>query len=624
MGQVKRVLISYFSFFTIMVALKFFFFRYHVFGDINILHTFWYELSIVLILFVLIEWLGGKAKLPIYVALDVLLSVLFFSMTVYERYFGTVPTYHDLGQVNQVGSVSDSIMMLVARQDMLYFADFLILAICLVFRKWGHYPVNRRLSKAFLIPVLAACLIIASLNFAANKDARILDQTLFSEDHGMLNAQAIKLYGDSVGGVDPDDVLSDVSVNDIIRLKGNEPVPFSEHNYHGIARDRNVIVLQIESLQDFVINLEVNGQEITPNINAWLDDSLYFDHMYQQIGSGNTSDAEFMMNTSIYPVGDTPTSEELADKAIPALPKLLNKKGYRTATFHAGESDYWNRSTMYPVLGFDNAYHLDNLYDNKHVIGFGPSDEYFYDKTMDKLTTFADREQPFYAHVISLTSHTPFKMPEDKRGLDLPEKFQGTLTGNYLQSVHYADRVLGDFMDDLKQAGIWDESVITLYGDHSGVHGQLVTDKDVQLLDDLLGHPYSLLDRFNIPFIMDVPGKPALSDKTNDTVGGQLDMMPTLLNMVGVEPEGLYFGQDLLQYDSNLLGMRYYLPTGAFFNDDVLFVPETAKHDVRTYDIKKDEGVDGTTDPTASFEDDYTDMLQLYKWSDAYFQSLTR
>ncbi|TRM10721.1 LTA synthase family protein [Lentibacillus cibarius] len=624
MVQVKKVLKSYFVFFAVVIALKFFFLRYHLFGDSNILHTFWYELSVVFILFIFIDLVCGKGKLLGYVVLDLLLSVLFFSMTVYERYFGTVPTYHDLGQMNQVGSVSDSIIMLLERQDMLYFVDFLILGVLLLFRKGFIYPANVRLPKKFLLPVLVACLMIVSVDFVTNKDKRILDQTLFSEDHGVLNAQAIKLYSDTVGEVDPGEVLNDVTVDDIIQLKGNEPVPFSEHTHYNVAKDRNLIVLQIESLQDFVINLEVNGQEITPNINAWLDESLYFDNVYQQIGAGNTSDAEFMMNTSIYPVGDTPTSDQLADKAIPSLPKLLNEQGYRTATFHAGDIDYWNRSTMYPVLGFDDYYSLDNFYEEKDVVGFGPSDGYFYDKTMEKLNAFAEQEQPFYAHVVSLTSHTPFKMPEARRGLDLPEKFQGTLTGNYLQSVHYADKVLGKFFDDLKQAGIWDKSVIALYGDHSGVHGQLVKDEDVQLLHDLLGHPYSLLNRFNIPFIIEAPGITAENGERIDTVGGQLDMMPTLLNMLGVKPKGLYFGHDLLQYDSNLLGMRYYLSSGAFFNNDVLFIPETVRHDVRIYDMEGGGQFDDLSDPMEYFEDDYEHILQLYEWSDAYFGSLSR
>ncbi|RYG71930.1 LTA synthase family protein [Lentibacillus lipolyticus] len=624
MAQVKNFLKSYFFFFIVVIALKFYFLRYHLFDDSNILHTFWYELSIIAVVLILTEWLFKKWKLPIYIVIDLFLSVLFFSMTVYERYFGTVPTYHDLGQLDQLGSVSDSAMLLIARQDMLYFADVLILAVLLLFRKRIHFPMNVRFSKKFLMPVLAAGLIVASINFVMNKDERILDQTLFSEDHGILNAQAIKLYTDTAGNPAPSEVLSGVSVDDIIRLKGNEPVPFAEHDSYNIADGRNLIVLQIESLQDFVINRKVNGQEITPNINDWLKDSTYFSNVYQQIGAGNTSDAEYIMNTSIYPLGETPTSDHVADKAIPALPKLLNAEGYRTATFHAHTAEYWNRNVMYPTLGFDDYYSMENFYEEKDVVGFGPSDGYFYDKTMEKLKEFNKTDRPFYSHLLSLTSHTPFEMPEAKRELDLPEKFQGTLTGNYLQSVHYADKVLGGFFDDLKEAGIWDESVIALYGDHSGVHGKLLKDEDTKLLHDLLGHPYSLLDRFNIPFIVGMPGEPALQGQKIDTTGGQLDMMPTLLNMLGVQPKGLYFGHNLLQYDSNLLGMRYYLSAGAFFNNDVLFVPETTKRGIRIYDMTGEGRFDDLSDPMDHFEDDYKNILQLYDWSDAYFESLSR
>nr|WP_269448157.1 LTA synthase family protein [Lentibacillus sp. JNUCC-1] len=177
----------------------------------------------------------------------------------------------------------------------------------------------------------------------------------------------------------PEEFIEGISAKDIIELKGNEYVSFEQHVLHGADKDKNLLIIQVESLQNFVMALTVNGQEITPTINELAKNSLYFNNFFQQIGSGNTSDAEFMMNTSIYPIGEIPTSKQIEGKTIPSLPRTLNEEGYTTSTFHAHEITYWNRDKMYPALGFDEWFAMD-FYGEEDIVGFGPSDGHFYKK----------------------------------------------------------------------------------------------------------------------------------------------------------------------------------------------------------------------------------------------------
>ncbi len=597
-------------------------FRSLLFDDLNILKILWFEIAWVIILFVLIELFLKRLKLIVYLVIDLVLSITLFSMVIYERYFITLPTYHDLGQLNQVGSVSDSALMLISGKDyVFFFFDIAILLLFFVLRKFINYPKNTTISRKIMTPILAIAVVIIAINFYVLRDDKILDQALFADHNGVLNSQVVKVFQDKIRT--KSSAAIDFTTEDVIKLKGNEPVPFSEHNYHGIGKDRNLIVIQIESLQDFVIGRKVGGQEITPNLNKWVEESFYFTNVFQQIGAGNTSDAEFIMNTSIYPAGETPTSSVIDDKELPSLPYLLRDKGYHTATFHADTIKYWDRHIMYPALGFNEYYDIE-YYGEEDLVGFGPSDGYFYNKTMDVFRDYKEDGKPFYAHVLSLTSHTPFEMPADKEYLNLPDEYEGTLVGNYFQSVRYADETLGQFFQELKDEGLWENSIIVLYGDHSGLHGRLVEDHDVKLLRDFLGSPYSLVDRFNIPFIVSIPGETETIGQRIETTGGQMDMMPTVLNLMGIEPEGLYFGQNLLQYEHNLLGMRYYLSAGAFFNDEVLYIPETTRNDIRIYDLKGQDRYKDIEDPQEHFEEYYLKMLQLYEWSDAYYQSLTR
>lgn len=322
------------------------------------------------------------------------------------------------------------------------------------------------------------------------------------------------------------------------------------------------------------------------------------------------------MNTSIYPLGNRPTSNDLPSHEFTSLPRILDKHSYYSVTFHADDVTYWNRDELYPTLGFDKYYDID-YFGNKDIIGIGPSDEVLYNKTLDKLVTLSENEDYYYANLNTLTSHTPFDLPEEKETLNLPVKFDDTLVGNYLQSVHYADYAIGEFFKGLKEKGLWDDVIIAAYGDHSGLHGKLLTDDDAELLRDTLGS-YSLVQRFNIPFIIAVPGEIEKGSKI-DTIGGQIDMMPTVLNLMGIEPETLYFGQNLLQYDSNLIGMRYYLPKGSFFNNDILYTPETAERDIRIYDIESYGKIDNQyKTPREYYADDLKNMLQIYNWSDYY------
>lgn len=78
----------------------------------------------------------------------------------------------------------------------------------------------------------------------------------------------------------------------------------------------NLIVVQMESFQNFPINLTLNGQEVTPVLNKLAKEGFYFPHVFQQIGPGNTSDAEFMSNTSIYPTAAAAMSTSFGDRQL--------------------------------------------------------------------------------------------------------------------------------------------------------------------------------------------------------------------------------------------------------------------------------------------------------------------
>lgn len=227
------------------------------------------------------------------------------------------------------------------------------------------------------------------------------------------------------------------------------------------------------------------------------------------------------------------------------------------------------------------------------------------------------REQPFYAHVISMSSHNPFSIPESKYKMTLPERYEGTLVGDYIRAENYADYALGQFIEELKSSGVWDNSIVVLYGDHRGLPIFSLKEADKVLLEEILDHEYNERDLINIPLIISATGitTPALKEQ----LGGQVDILPTVANLLGVPLDyHIHFGQDLLNQTAyNLLPQRYYLPTGSFVNNEELFLSGSGFEDGQHYTLSGDG-----TDLLQSTEDEFTRALELLRMSDSYVTQL--
>jgi lipoteichoic acid synthase len=586
-----------------IVIAKVCYFRYELFNDLSLIGLL-SETILWLLPYLLILLLFRKNPIPFMIVISLLSSVLMLMITWYERYFLIVPSYFDLSQSGQAGSIVEILPYLYAFSDLIYFMDTLILIVALViFRKSETLSV-RRVNIVMVSVLLLVTIIIQSKAF----NNTIYDVSSTSKKYGYLNTQITQSMQRNFK--EPEEVeIVDFDYEKVIELKNNEYLPDIEHTSFGIAKDRHLFVIQVESLQEFVVEQEINNQEITPNINKLLGESTEFTNVFQQIGAGNTSDSEWLLHTSLYPKGMEATVNFLKGKPMPSMVDYLNNAAYRSMTFHADEIEYWNRDVLYPVLGFQEAF-TDNEIPNKDVIGFGPSDSVLFDFVTEKVKEKVKEDKRMYANIMTLTSHTPFEMPEKDEFLTLPKEYENTYVGNYLQSVRYTDEQIGRFVQNLKDLGIYDESVIVIFGDHSGLHGRPMTPKDNKLMGSLLGHQYSLKDRFTIPFIVTVPG--VFKNHTiNTNLGGQVDMMPTLLNLMGIEIKTPIMGQNLFHYENNLLSMRYYLPGGSFINNENLYLAENARFPKRFYDLEDMKRIDLDLPYILQNTEDMQELLNL-------------
>lgn len=554
-----------------------------IFDDIPVWKPLLTELPLIWIGFCLIEWFAAKRRMWMYLAMNLLLSGIFFAAIMYYKYYGVIVNYHALAQVNQVTSVKSSMFSLLDPYYLFIFADVLIIGGILVRRRIklgsterpNRIPLERRARRRVASVILILSMILCMLNIYPNRAS--MSELTQAEQMGILGYEAYTILDR------PDELVPIAHIDQaaIDQLKQTTPLPAIVEQ--GAASGRNVIMLQLESFQNFLIGLEVDGQEITPNLNELARQSLYFPNFYQQVGQGNTSDAEFVVNTSFYTPPNGAATTVYADKALPSLPKLMAANGYQTATFHTNDVRFWNRDQLYKALGFDQYYDID-YFGTQDSIAFSASDEVLYSKTLDKLESMQSSGNPFYAHIISMSAHHPYTLPENKVKLTLPQRYKDTLPGDYLISQHYADQAVGQLIAGLKERGLWENSLLVLYGDHLGLPIYSLDREDKVVMKELYDRDYTSADMINIPLIISAPG--VTPGVQLEQIGGQVDILPTIAGLTGVSLEDqLHFGQDLLREGGNLLPERYYLPSGSVLNDASLFIPAKGYGDGTHYSL---------------------------------------
>ncbi|MRN56055.1 LTA synthase family protein [Paenibacillus monticola] len=570
----------------------------------------------------------ARIKTAVYWIFNGVLSLLLFAASVYYNHFGSVPTYQALTELDQVFQVKESVKSTIQRIDYLFFVDFVALIIVLAVRRWKRGPavsreryLSPRARRAHLIVILVAIIGGSLLSvYTIHASKGITNELVQAESSGFLNYEvvaAIRANEDKglIGTGDIKETIAKVNELEATYSYSAKPTGTSP-DYFGSQKGKNVIVIQMEAFQNFPLHQSLDGQELTPVLNKLAGEGFYFPHVFQQIGPGNTSDAEFMSNTSIYPIATLAMSSGFGDRTLPSLPRLLQDKGYEAYTFHVNKVSFWNRNELYPALGF-NGYYDKDYYENDHFNAFGASDEQLYITGVEKLAEQQKKGNPFYAQMVTASSHHPFKIPDSFKKITMPDDLKDTMLGDYLTAINYTDYAIGTLIDGLKKNGLWDNTVLVMYGDHFGLQPKDVPPEQVE---KALGIQYDArISRFNIPLIVHVPGM--VEGKVVNRTGGQLDVLPTIANLLGVslQEEGFTaFGHDLLNIDRNVVGMRYYSPTGTFFNDDIMFVPGKEFQDGEAVSLT-------TLAPVADFskyKSDYDYILKLMKLSDEYVKLL--
>lgn len=503
--------------------------------------------------------LWGRRGLTVGIAVNTLISLVYLADLLHFRYSGTPLPIGAVRLWRQARAVADSITALLRSADLVLFLDTAVLMLAAaVYRTRSQKAYKSLPTKALLACILAVVVSLVPVwNVVHTKGANY-----GLAHYGVITYHLYDIYNHlQEQGIELEPELREVYQEKQSYYK------YKSSQFFGLARGRNVIVIQVEAMQDFVINRTVLGQEITPFLNSLIqNDSIYSSKYFQMLGRGNTADAEFVSHNSLHPDLEQAAYEKYVGKRFYSLPLVMRQHGYTTLAFHGNVPSFWNRGTIYPQQGFDAFYSSEELVMDEQI-GMGLSDGSLFRQVVQVLQ---QQKQPFYAFVVTLSSHHPFQLPPQYQKLKIPARFQGSLVGDYLQAMHYVDSVLEHFVEELKANGLYQDSVIAIYGDHFGLS---VADAQVRKdASDLLGYSYDYDEMLNVPLIIHIPDWGSTHEI--EITGGQIDFFPTMLNLLGIKkhPDAVMLGRDLLNADKGFVPMKAYIIEGSFIDDEKIFV----------------------------------------------------
>ena len=639
-GKFKKVFSNYFSnnllflTYAILGVLIGFFLRFNTVGDIWAFKPFLCDLTVVIIIGSFGYLVKPKNQVIYYLSILIFYTFLGVINSIYYMFYSSFVYINLIGTLSMLGEVSDSVTSRLELYHFIYILApiiFLLVYNFVLKRKPKSITSGKKMFfKTLISGVIVIAIVIVTLS--GTEISRFVKQ--WNREY-IVQRFGIYTYtfNDVIQSLEPKVNTMfgyDEAARTYREFYSSLARDTSDNKYTDIFKGKNVIFIHAESIQNFLIDLEVNGLEITPNLNKLAKEGLYFSNFYPQISVGTSSDTEFTLTTGLMPSSSGTVFLNYYDRTYEALPSLFNDLGYYTFSMHGNNGDYWNRKTMYQSLGYqhfyaEDSYEFSNDKTQDDYVGLGLSDKSFFKQSIQKLLEIKENHENYMGTIITLSNHSPFndleKYPQldfsitfnkildelDENGNNIIEEvtvpyLENTNMGNYLKSAHYADEALGEFFAMIIENNLDEDTVFIIYGDHEAKLGKSQFnllynyDPNIDGIKDETDPTYILMGAYeyellkNTPFIIWTSDK-ALSGEITDVMG-MYDVLPTFGNMFGFEAH-YALGNDIFSNNEKIV----IFPNGNFLTNKVL------------YNNLKDEYVLLTNEP---IESDYIEKYKEY------------
>lgn len=502
-------------------------------------------------------FLKGRKSYIVILIIDFLMTTLLFANILYYREFSDFLTIEIVSKTSQTaGGLGGSIAGIFKFTDLLVYLDIAILIVLIWAKviKLNPAPIGRL--RPFTFIMISFSMFCANISLAYTDRSGLLTRTF--DNNYIVKYLGLNFFTgyNTFRAHETNTVRSKANASDldsVIKYLDQHRVP-ANPQYFAKAKGKNVIIFHLESFQQFLIDFKYKGKVITPNINALYHNpnSISFDNFFNQVGEGKTSDAEMMLENSLFGL---PSGSAMGlyggDNTFTAAPAILGQHNYTTASFHGDWPSFWNRDKTYKSWGYD-MFIGRGFYSQKksYYNGYGMKDKIFL---KDSVPYLENMPQPFYAKLITVSNHYPFDFDKEDVTIGKSNTGDNTVDG-YIQTARYLDEAVGEFMNWLHESGLSKSTMVVFYGDHYGISGN-----HKPAIRDLLGkksfNDFDDVQFQRVPMIIYMPG---LEGKIDHTYGGEIDFLPTIFDLLGIEnSKTIQFGQDLLSGKSNqIVAMR--------------------------------------------------------------------
>lgn len=318
------------------------------------------------------------------------------------------------------------------------------------------------------------------------------------------------------------------SVEEIEEIIANSELEYAENEYTSIFEGKNLIMIQMESIDNLVINENVMPALTYMRKNGWNFTGRYTSNV-------GTFSAEFAILTGLYYVGSQYNIENNIYNN--SLPNIFDSVGYSTQSVHENYGRYYNRSKVHQNFGFENSYFLYDIFGDEALYAYDPQiveNPDIYDNIV------SESLEPFFSYIITISAHGAY----DNNGYCI-----GGLGDDYVDEYScltylsgLTDKMLEELLNNLEDDGLLEDTVIVLFSDHYPYAYDFSEEELAEI--ERIDEAYNVR---NIPFIIYAEG---FESQEIDTLFNDVDVLPTILNLFGIEYDPrIYVGVDIFSED---------------------------------------------------------------------------
>lgn len=608
----NRLFISY----VILAIIGTMFLRYFTLGTFFYFKSFITDLAVILIIGGLGYFVKPKNQFKYYFIWLIIFTIINVVNSIYYKFYVNFTSVGYLSTLSQAETVTGSIFEKVSFYDVMYIlvpVIFYVIHKKLLASSYYYFVDKIEKGKKMVVTTLLVGILCLGYSFG----------TATGTDYSRLAKQWNRVYVVERFGIllyQANDVVQ-VLRSQLSSLFGEEEAleafnayfdakeEHEENDYTGILKGKNIILVHLEGMQTFLMDLEFNGQEVTPNLNKLASEGMFFSNFYPQVSTGTSSDTEFTILTGLMPAASGAVFTSYYDRNYFTIPKYLNNLGYYTFSMHGNSDTMWGRNLAHPSLGYEGMYFESSFtYKDEDVINLGINDQLFFKQAIPIMENIENTYENYMGYVITLSNHSPFSDAATHSILDLTTHYtkidentmeeieisvdylSDSAVGEYIKSANYADIALGDFINYINESDAFDNTVFVFFGDHDAKLNR----SDINYLYNLnpeTGKTYEETDKEYVEYDYydhELNKKTPLiiwtKDKSLKNVfkgeityyTGMYNVAPTILNMYGLYNK-YTVGDDIFNSkDDNII----VFPNGNILTEKVYYNNSTGEYKV--------------------------------------------